>query len=161
MWLQLRACIWGYLKGTVYEVKPKMDCIWGYSKGTVYVVTVSLSPTFTISHRADMWVGLSYPGVGVPWNVVCSWNLARVLSTCYNNRYRRKGFNSARRQRQDTCKVETSLWFLTIFTNLAFYLQHRVWISMAPLFGQNGGGWFPSCNVKLALFGLTFYDSIR
>ena len=44
-------------------------------------------------------VGCTYPGVGAPWNVVCSQNLARLHSTCYNN-YRWRGFNSDRRQLQ-------------------------------------------------------------
>ena len=44
-----------------------------------------------------------------------------------------------RRRRQDTCKVETGLWFLTIFMNPTFYLHYKVWISMAPLFGQMEG----------------------
>ena len=101
------------------------------------------------SNPADVWVGLSYPGVGAPWNMISSQNFARMLSTCYNNRYRRRWFNSNKRQRQDTCKVETGLWFLTIFTNPAFY-PHYPHLCLGKW-----RGWFPLCNLKLAKFGLT------
>ena len=37
--------------------------------------------------------------MGVLWNVVCSQNFAHLLSTCFNNSYRWRGFNSHRRQR--------------------------------------------------------------
>ena len=102
-----------------------------------------------------MWVGLSYPGEGggAPWNMICSQNLACMLLTCYNKRYRRICFNSNRRQRKDTCKVETSLWFSTIFTNLAFYLPALQSLDLNGTFvWANGGCWFLLCNVKLAWF---------
>ena len=39
----------------------------------------------------------------------------------------------------DTCKVETGLCFSTILTNLAFYPNYGVWISMAPQFEEMEG----------------------
>ena len=61
---------------------------------------------------------------------------------------------------KDTCNVGTGLGVSMIFTNTAFYLHYRVWISMAPLFGQMEEGDTPYAMFKSPLFGLTFPDSL-
>ena len=94
------------------------------------------------SYWAVVLVGCSYPGVEALWNVVCSRNLARLLSTCYNNSYRRRGFNRDRRQRH----LLAGLWYLRI----RFFTC--TWTPMAPLFGQVEEGDSPYAMFKSALF---------
>ena len=62
-----------------------------------------------------------------------SQNLARLLSTTDTGG---DDLIVTARWRKNTCQMEASLWFSTIFTNFAFYLHYRVLISMGPLFVQ-------------------------
>ena len=96
----------------------------------------------------------------LPW----SGGTEKTWLACFQfatNRYRGDDLTVTGDGDKDTCKVETGLGFLTIITNPAFYPHYRVWISMAPLFGQVEEGYSPFAMFKLPLFRLTFPDSVR
>ena len=90
----------------------------------------SLSPTFILGSRVSWASALEWVALQ---NVICSRNLAHLflLATSTDT----GGDDLTVTGDGDTCKVETSLWFSTIFTNPAYYYQYGVCISMAPLLG--------------------------
>ena len=77
------------------------------------------------------------PWSGALQNVVWSWNLAHLLLLATTTDT--GGEDLTATGDQDTCKVETNLWFFTIFTNPAFYPH---WSSdlNGTFFGRMEGG---------------------
>ena len=90
--------------------------------------------------------------------MICSQNLARMLSICYNNRYKRRLFYSDRGKTlarwKQACDFRQYL-LVRLFTHTTeFGSQWHLCLG-------KWRGWFTLCNVESALFGLTLLQLHR